>query len=256
MKIFAFIPARYGSTRFPGKPLAPILGKPMIEHVYRCALACGDLTDVLVVTDDQRIIDCVKGFGGKAVLTSPHHASGTDRVAEAAGKLGLNDHDLIVNIQGDQPRFDPDTITRMITPLKEDESIPMSTLKFRIRDRQEIGNPNIVKVVTDRDDFALFFSRYPIPFIRDGDGADIEHYKHPGFYAYRKEFLIEFNRLPPGELEKAEKLEQLRALEYGYRIKVPETFSDSVEVDTPEDVPKIEALLSSGSGRNNYSGHD
>jgi 3-deoxy-manno-octulosonate cytidylyltransferase (CMP-KDO synthetase) len=248
MEIFAFIPARYGSTRFPGKPLAPILGKPMIEHVYKSAIECGDLTEVLVVTDDPRIIDCVKAFGGKAVMTSPDHASGTDRIAEAAETLGLNNDDLVINIQGDQPRFDPATITRMITPLKEDKSIPMSTLKFRIRDRNEIENPNIVKVVTDRDDFALFFSRYPIPFIRDRDTTDIEHYKHPGFYAYRKSFLIEFSRLPQGELEKAEKLEQLRALEHGFKIKVPETFSDSIEIDTPEDIPKIEAVLSGSGG--------
>jgi 3-deoxy-manno-octulosonate cytidylyltransferase (CMP-KDO synthetase) len=248
MGIFAFIPARYGSTRFPGKPLTPILGKPMIEHVYKSAIECGDLTDVLVVTDDQRIIECVSSFGGKAVMTSPDHASGTDRIAEAAEILGLNDDDLVINIQGDQPRFDPSTISRMITPLKEDKNIPMSTLKFRIRDRNEIENPHIVKVVTDRDDFALFFSRYPIPFIRDSDSTDVAHYKHPGFYAYRKHFLIEFSRLPQGELEKAEKLEQLRAIEHGFKIKVPETFSDSIEIDTPEDVPKIEAILSGSGG--------
>jgi 3-deoxy-manno-octulosonate cytidylyltransferase (CMP-KDO synthetase) len=244
MKILAFIPARYGSTRFPGKPLASILGKPMIEHVYRCALECGDLTDVLVVTDDHRIIDCVHGFGGKAILTSPDHASGTDRIAEAAGKLGLVDNDIIVNIQGDQPRFDPDIITRMTAPLLKDESLPMATLKFRIENQKEIENPNIVKVVTDRNDFALFFSRYPIPFVRGKNAAVPEYYKHPGFYAYRRGFLTEFSRLSPGVLEKAEKLEQLRALEYGYKIKVAEIFSDSIEVDTPEDVPKIEAVIS------------
>jgi len=247
MKISAFIPARYGSTRFPGKPLASILGKPMIEHVYKCALDCEDLNDILVVTDDQRIIDCVHHFGGRAVLTSPDHASGTDRIAEAVAKLKLSNDDLIVNIQGDQPRFDPSIITRMITPLLEDESLPMSTLKVGIRDKKEIENPNIVKVVTDRNDFALFFSRYPIPFVRDGHSPDVRHYKHPGFYAYRKAFLTEFNRLPPGELETAEKLEQLRALEYGYKIKVCETFCDSIEVDTPEDILKIEALISGSS---------
>jgi 3-deoxy-manno-octulosonate cytidylyltransferase (CMP-KDO synthetase) len=247
MKIFAFIPARYGSTRFPGKPLTPILGKPMIEHVYKSTIKCGDLTDVLVVTDDQRILDCVHHFGGRAIMTSPEHASGTDRIAEAAEALGLNQDDLVINIQGDQPRFDPAVVTRMITPLKEDRRVPMSTLKFRIKDRNEIENPNIVKVVTDRDDFALYFSRYPIPFVRDRNTTDIAHYKHPGFYAYRKSFLVEFSRLPLGDLEKSEKLEQLRALEHGFKIKVPEIFTDSIEIDTPDDVPKIEAILS-GSG--------
>jgi 3-deoxy-manno-octulosonate cytidylyltransferase (CMP-KDO synthetase) len=136
----------------------------------------------------------------------------------------------------------------MIAPLRKDESIPMSTLKFRIRDRTEIENPNIVKVVTDRNDFALFFSRYAIPFLRDKDTSAPAYYKHPGFYAYRRGFLSVFSRLPPGALEQAERLEQLRALEYGYKIKVSETFSDSIEVDTPEDVPKIEAEMSPSGG--------
>lgn len=242
MKIYAIIPARYGSTRFPGKPLAPIAGKPMIQHVYEHALACPEVLEVFVATDDDRISGCVKDFGGKTVMTKKGHPSGTDRIAEASQKMNLQQDDLIVNIQGDQPLFHPSSISQLIRPLMEDRNIPMSTLKYRITDEEEVRHPNHVKVVTDRDGFALFFSRSPLPFYRDPKASQ-RHYKHLGFYAYAMGFLSKFVTLPVGQLESAEKLEQLRALEYGYRIKVVETEYDSVEVDTPEDAQKVERLL-------------
>ena len=242
MKIFAFIPARYQSTRFPGKPLALIAGKPMVQHVYERALLCPELSEVYVATDDERISACVHGFGGKALMTKKAHQSGTDRISEAAIKTGLEKQDIIVNIQGDQPLFDPSVITLLIKPLVEDESIPMSTLKWKITDENHIRNPNHVKVVTDSQGFAIYFSRCPIPCFRDA-GSGKTHYKHLGFYCYRMEFLTRFTRLSKGELESAEKLEQLRALEHGFRIKVVETPFNSVEVDVPEDIETVEKIL-------------
>ena len=161
MKVIAFIPARYQSTRFPGKPLALIMEKPMIQHVYERAASCPDLTDVCVATDDERILNCVVQFGGKALMTRKGHRSGTDRVCEAALKSGLGQEDVVVNIQGDQPVFDPSVIPQMIAPILEDPSVAMSTLKCRIEREEEIRNPNCVKVVTDKEGFALFFSRLP-----------------------------------------------------------------------------------------------
>jgi len=242
MKITAFIPARYESSRFPGKPLALIAGKPMIQHTYERALSCPELSGVYVATDDERIADCVHKFGGNALMTSPAHCSGTDRIAEAALKVGLEGGDLVVNIQGDQPSFQPSVVTDLVRPLMEDRNLPMSTLRYRIARTEEIQNPNHVKVVTDRDGFAIYFSRCPIPYCRDGipDGV---HFKHLGFYCFRMGFLIRFTSLSQGVLESLEKLEQLRALEHGYRIKVPETLFDSVEVDIPQDVKAIEAIL-------------
>lgn len=244
MSIIAFIPSRFGSSRFPGKPLAVISGKPMIQHVYTCAAKCPDISEVYVTTDDDRIFKCVEEFGGKAIMTKEKHPSGTDRIAEAVEKLGLADDDIIVNIQGDQPVFEPSVISDMVKPLTEDETLPMSTLKYRITDPGEVSNSNIVKVVTDNTDYALYFSRSMIPFYRENP-PDRKHYKHLGFYAYRKAFILEFSRLKGGLLENAEKLEQLRAIENGYRIKVIEATSDSIEVDAPEDIMKVENLINS-----------
>ncbi len=244
MKICAIIPARYPSTRFPGKPLALIAGKPMIQHACERAMACPELSEVYVATDDARIADCVAGFGGKAVLTSDHHRSGTDRIAEAARGLGLMDEDIVVNVQGDQPSFHPSVVTDLVSPLVEDASIPMSTLKCKIREGSDLHNPNHVKVVSDRQGFALYFSRYPIPFCRDGETAG-NHYKHLGFYCFRMGFLKSFSGLSEGTLESLEKLEQLRVLEHGFKIKVVETLHDSIEVDVPEDIGKVEASLRS-----------
>jgi 3-deoxy-manno-octulosonate cytidylyltransferase (CMP-KDO synthetase) len=242
MPIFALIPARYGSTRFPGKPLAMIAGRPMIQHACGCAANCPDISEVYVATDDERIFKCVEEFGVKAVMTSDRHASGTDRIAEAVEILGLNDDDIIVNIQGDQPVFKPTVISNLVKPLIDDRTIPMSTLKYRINNPLDINNSNIVKVVTDNNDFALYFSRWPIPFYRENP-PEQDHFKHLGLYAYRKKFILAFSRLPGGNLENSEKLEQLRALEYGYRIKVIESDSNSIEVDAPEDIRKVEEHL-------------
>jgi 3-deoxy-manno-octulosonate cytidylyltransferase (CMP-KDO synthetase) len=242
MNVFAFIPARYRSTRFPGKPLAVIAGKPMIQHAYLCAKACPELTEVYVATDDERILQCVRDFGGEAVLTGERHPCGTDRVAEAARHLGIDGDQVVVNIQGDQPFFQSDLISHMVAPLLEDPALPMSTLKCRISDPREVENPNCVKVVTDDRGHALYFSRSPIPFFRDSPTPGT-YYKHLGFYAYRMNFLKTFAGLPSGQLESAEKLEQLRALENGYRIKVVETPFDSIEVDTPADIRRVEAIL-------------
>ncbi|RJR45373.1 MAG: 3-deoxy-manno-octulosonate cytidylyltransferase [Desulfobacteraceae bacterium] len=250
MKIVAFIPARLSSTRFPGKPLALIAGMPMIEHTYMCTRACPEVSDVFVATDDQEIVMRVREFGGKAILTSEVHPSGTDRVAEAASSLGLKNDDVVVNVQGDQPFFSPVLISDMLRPVLTDAEIPMSTLKCPVSDPNEVADPNCVKVVTDNQDFALFFSRSPVPFVRD-PLLHRTYYKHLGFYCYRMEFLVAFSALPVGTLEAIEKLEQLRALENGYRIKVVETNLDSIEVDTPADIKRVEALMA-----RSRSGHE
>lgn len=237
MKVTGIIPARYNSTRFAGKPLVDIAGKPMIQHVYERAVQAAVLDDVLVATDDERIYTRVEEFGGKAVMTSPDHATGTDRLAEAAAGL---DSDLIVNIQGDEPLLAPESIEQAVLPLLKDTSVVMGTLKCRIDDTREISDPNVVKVVTDQNGYALYFSRSPIPYPREGEPV---YYKHIGLYVYRKDFLLRFASLPPTPLEQLEKLEQLRALENGYRIKVVETDHPAIGVDTPADLEKVLAVL-------------
>ncbi len=242
MKKCAFIPARYQSSRFPGKPLALIAGKPMIQRVYERAVRCLQLTDVVVATDDNRILNCVEGFGGNVIMTSESHYSGTDRIAEAAQMMSLEPEDIVINIQGDQPVFDTGIISQLVEPLENDPGIPMTTLKNRILREDNVNNPNHVKVVTDRQGFALYFSRHPIPYFRDSEDLG-RHYKHLGFYGFRMEFLVRFTKLSKGVLESAEKLEQLRALEHGFKIMVVETAMDSVEVDVPEDVNRIEEVI-------------
>ena len=239
MHIIAVIPARYQSSRFPGKPLAPILGKPMIQYVYERSSAACLVNEVWVATDDQRICDVVKSFGGKVMLTSPDHESGTERVAEVAQKIPA---DVVINIQGDEPLIRPEAIDLLAGAMAEDQKTPMATLKRKISRKQDIDNPNCVKVVTGREGFALYFSRAPIPFDRDGHTPLIV-YQHIGIYAYRKDFLLQIPALPPSTLEQAERLEQLRILENGYRIKVIETDYESYGVDTPEDVLRIESML-------------
>lgn len=239
MKTVAFIPARYSSTRFPGKPLASIAGRPMIQHTYSCTQTCPEVSEVFVATDDQRIMDSVAVFGGKAVLTARHHPSGTDRVADAATRLGLQPEDVVVNVQGDQPVFNSALISQMVAPVLADPAIGMSTLKIRLSDDRETVDPNCVKVVTDRDGYAIYFSRSVIPFYRDHNSQNV-FYKHLGFYCYRMDFLTRFAGLAVGELESAEKLEMLRAMEHGFRIKVVETTFDSIEVDTPADLRRLE----------------
>jgi len=241
MKVVVIIPARYGSTRFEGKPLALIAGRPMIRWVYEGARAAETVDRVIVATDDERIRDMVIGFGGAAIMTRPDHPSGTDRLAEAAERLGLAPEDVVVNVQGDQPAFDPALISAVVEPLLDDPGLEMSTPIIPTNDRQEITNPNHVKVVFDGQGRALYFSRAPIPWPREGEGTF--YFKHIGIYGYRASFLRRFVALPPGRLETIEKLEQLRALEHGFRIKVVVTDLDSPEVDTPEDIAKVEAFL-------------
>ncbi|MDH3329941.1 MAG: 3-deoxy-manno-octulosonate cytidylyltransferase [Desulfobulbaceae bacterium] len=243
-KVIAIIPARYHSNRFEGKPLAPILGKPMIQHVVERAWQVDLLSRVVVATDDNKIAEAVKSFGGEVVMTRPDHASGTDRLAEAADLIDISEHDIVVNIQGDQPLFPTEVIEQVAGPMLEDPALPMSTLIYKIVRPEEIDDPNHVKTVFDRNGNALYFSRASIPFQRNPDeSGKPTYYKHLGFYAYRKGFLLTFVSLPEGEWERFEKLEQLRALEYGYTIRVVLTEYDSIEVDTPKDIERVEELL-------------
>lgn len=238
----AVIPSRYGSSRFEGKPLALIAGKPMIQRVYEQAKKSSAVTQVVVATDDERIIKVVEDFGGEAVMTPGTCRSGTDRVAEAAKILGLLPDDIVINIQGDQPVFNPLTIDELISPFAGDPDLLMSTLAFRIVDEREITDPKDVKVTFDNKGFALYFSRAQIPFPRDPE-TRADFYKHLGFYAYKKKFLDTLITLPTGTCENIEKLEQLRVLEYGYRIKVVITPYDSPEIDLPIDLQRIETKL-------------
>ncbi len=243
--VIAIIPARYDSNRFPGKPLAKIAGKPMIQHVFERAKKVKMLSRVVVATDDQRIADCIANLGGEYVMTSSEHVSGSDRLAEAAEKIGISDNDIVINIQGDQPVFAEEVIEQVAAPLLDDPALPMSTIIYKIKREEEINDPNHVKTVFDRDNYALYFSRAPIPFQRNPE--DVErptYYKHIGIYGYRKSFLLKYVALQEGEWERFEKLEQLRALEYGYKIKVTITQHDSMEVDTPEGLKRVEAFLS------------
>ncbi|MEE4356399.1 MAG: 3-deoxy-manno-octulosonate cytidylyltransferase [Desulfococcaceae bacterium] len=244
MKIVVIIPSRYGSTRFTAKPLALIAGKPMIQRVYEAAKQAENITDVVVATDDRRIMDAVEAFGGRALMTSPENRSGTDRAGDAARQMGLAGDDIIINVQGDQPMLDPRCLDEVIRPFFSDPGLHMSTLAYKIVNPDEISNPKEVKVVFDAQGFALYFSRSPIPFCRE-PGQESDTYRHLGIYAYTLNFLDIFRRLPLGKLEDTEKLEQLRALEYGYQIKVLVTACDSPEVDLPEDIDRIETLLQS-----------
>ncbi len=242
MQLIALIPARFGSTRFPGKPLALIAGKPLIQRVYEQARQVQELDCLYVATDDTRIRQCVEGFGGQAVMTRADHPSGSDRLAEAAHLLGLAPEDIVVNIQGDQPLFPVELIGRLAAPLTRDPEAVMVTPAVKITDPAAAANPNVVKVVFDRLHKALYFSRSPLPCWRDTDEVPY-FYRHLGLYAYRVGFLQEFVHLPPGRWEAAEKLEQLRALEHGYPIHIVETEGDTLEVDTPEDLRRAEAYF-------------
>jgi 3-deoxy-manno-octulosonate cytidylyltransferase (CMP-KDO synthetase) len=263
-KIIAIIPARYGSTRFPGKSLALINGKPMIQWVYERTKQSRLVTRVIVATDDDRIAKAVSAFNGEAVMTSSSHPTGTDRIAEVAKKL---DCTFVLNVQGDEPLVRPDMIDEAVAPLLNDPSIPMGTLCKKIGDRGEAFDPNVVKVVFDGKGFALYFSRAPIPWDRDSwAGKNQESgvrsrelevrcqkpiteshmYKHIGLYVYRREFLLSYTGMPQMPLETIEKLEQLRVLERGYKIKVVVTEHESFGVDIPGDLSKIQKLIDEG----------
>ena len=238
MKVYGIIPARYGSARLPGKVLADLGGKSMIQHVYERARRSSSMDRLTVATDDERIYQKVLDFGGEAVKTSPHHPSGTDRAAEAARVLGAKEKDLIVNIQGDQPLFEPGMVDEIVGPFRNDPDLLMGALVYPIRTRKELLNPSVVKVVVDKLGYALYFSRSPMPYVI-ASSITPRYYKHIGPYAYRTGFLIQFTKIERGVLEQAESLEQLRALENGYRIKIVETQYDSEEVDTPEDLERV-----------------
>ena len=243
MKFIAVIPARYASTRFPGKPLAVLGGKTVIQRVYEQAASV--LPEAYVATDDERIFQAVEAFGGRAVMTRADHKSGTDRIEEAVEKIAT-DADVIINIQGDEPFIQPSQIETLMQ-LFDDPATQIGTLGKRFETIDAVSNPNSPKIVTDRRGFALYFSRSVIPYIR-GIEADewLTHYpflKHLGIYAYRREVLAEVTRLPQSALEKAESLEQLRWLENGYRIRVGLTDVETVGIDTPEDLARAEAFL-------------
>lgn len=260
MSAIVIIPARYASTRFPGKPLALLKGIPVIQHVYQNSMNARLADDVVVATDSGMIFEKVKSFGGKAVMTSGDHASGTDRIAEVARSMN---YDIIVNVQGDEPLIQYEMIDDVISAL-DDPRASIGTLAVRIKDRREIFDPNVVKVVFSTDGFAFYFSRAPIPYHRD-EWKDIEGvrelglgisgnpqlptpyhcFKHIGIYSYRRDVLTKLSGLPLSRLERIEKLEQLRALEHGFTIKVKETINETFGVDTPEDLERIEKCLNS-----------
>lgn len=236
MSVIAVIPARYGSSRLPGKALAPIDGVPMVVRVWRQASKSRFLERVIVATDDERIARAVREAGGVAEMTSSAHQSGTDRIAEVASRIPA---DVYLNVQGDLPFIAPEDLDALAAPMHEDPSIVMATISTPIVDVEEFRNPNVVKVVCDERGDALYFSRSPIPFWRDGgDQAPAQALRHIGVYGYRRDFLLKFASLKLGVLEQVEKLEQLRAMERGYRIKVVASVAPSLEVDTPEDLAR------------------
>ncbi len=240
MDVIGVIPARYGSTRFEGKVLADIHGKPMIQWVWEAAKKAKILDEVIVACDDKRIEEAVKSFGGKAVFTSKEHTCGTDRICEVVNPLEVK---VIVNIQADEPLLDPVMIENVARPLLDNPALNMATLMKRIDGPQEVCDPNVVKVLTDKNGLALYFSRLAIPYQQDKSVRAV-YYKHIGLYAYTKDFLFIFKNLPESYLEKMEKLEQLRVLEAGFRIKVIETKVSTIGVDTPEDLEKAKKIIS------------
>ena len=239
MKILCVIPARYASTRLPGKPLADIAGKPMICRVYEQAVQAKSLAGVLVATDDQRVYDAVIQNGGKAMMTAENHPTGTDRLAEVAA--AYPDMDLIINVQGDEPLIEPEIIDALATVFDEDPALQMATVKTPMSTQAEMQDPNNVKVVTDRNGYALYFSRSLLPYPRVPHGRPA--YKHIGIYAYKRDFLLRYAQMEPTPLEQTESLEQLRALENGFRIRVIETNRKFIGVDTPEDLAAGNAVF-------------
>ncbi|WP_227657639.1 3-deoxy-manno-octulosonate cytidylyltransferase [Candidatus Magnetaquicoccus inordinatus] len=237
--IAVIIPARYASSRLPGKPLLDLAGKPMIQHVYERAMQA-QVAHVVVATDDERIVSAVQAFGGQVVMTSPSHPSGTDRVAEAARSLQA---DIIVNVQGDEPLLDPQVINQVAAPLVADATLVMATAAHPLHEQATARDPNVVKVVCNRQGNALYFSRAPIPYDRDPAPKTAPLLRHLGLYAYRADFLQKLATLPPTPLEQRERLEQLRVLEEGYLIRVVITEQAAIGVDTPADAEQVRRLL-------------
>jgi 3-deoxy-manno-octulosonate cytidylyltransferase (CMP-KDO synthetase) len=241
-RILGVIPARFASSRFPGKALVSLASKSILQHVFERASEARYLSKIVIATDDERIASAARAFGATVRMTRADHLSGTDRVAEVASAESA---DIVVNIQGDEPLIDPAAIDAAALALLDDDDVPMGTLKKRIEDPSEVNNPNVVKVVTNRRGDAIYFSRSPIPYVRGGDEPHhrTDHFKHIGLYVYRRDFLLGYSDLPVGPLELAEKLEQLRALENGYSIRVVETEYESLGVDTPEDLEKVSRMF-------------
>ncbi|MDD5654438.1 MAG: 3-deoxy-manno-octulosonate cytidylyltransferase [Candidatus Omnitrophica bacterium] len=241
MNVIGVIPARYSSVRFEGKVLADISGKPMIQHVWERAKQSLLLDDLIIACDDERVAEAAGAFGAKTVLTSKDHASGTDRIIEVVNPLDVK---VVINIQGDEPLIQPTMIDSVAQALMDDRSLSMATLMKKIEDEQEKNDPHVVKVVVDKDSFALYFSRSLIPFHAENSKVDaITYYKHIGLYGYTKDFLFTYKNLPVSGLESIECLEQLRVLQNGYRIKVLETKYDTVGIDTPQDLEKVKRML-------------
>jgi 3-deoxy-manno-octulosonate cytidylyltransferase (CMP-KDO synthetase) len=240
MKAIGVIPARLGSTRLPEKILRTIAGKPMIQHVWENARKARSLEDVIVACDDERIERCVRGFGGTAVMTRRDHPNGTSRIAEVMRKF---DHEIVINIQGDQPLVDPKALDEMVALFRVSRAPEMLTLALRMTDRAAFANPNVVKIVCDEGGCALYFTRSPVPYAQGQQDREFSFLKHLGVYGYRRGFLLEFVAWKPGVLEMTEKLEQLRVLERGRKIRVIETDFDFISVDTEEDLREVESRL-------------
>ena len=240
-KVVVVIPARYGSTRLPGKPLVQLAGKPMIQRVYERAKLAGRVNQVIVATDDARIVVAVEKFGGESRMTRSDHRTGTERVAEVAAHV---EGDVFVNVQGDEPLLDPEAIDTAVGALLEEPAAAISTVATTIKTPADIMDPNVVKTVLDFDGNALYFSRAPIPWVRDtGTKIQVKHWKHLGLYVFQRDALLEYPTLPQGELERIEQLEQLRWMENGWKIRVAEVEHDAVSVDVPADVARVEKLL-------------
>jgi len=240
-KVVVVIPARYGSTRLPGKPLLLLAGKPMIQRVYERAKLAVRVDRVIVATDDERIVKTVEGFGGEARMTRSEHRTGTERIAEVAAR---EEGDVFVNVQGDEPLLDPNAIDVAVSSLLEEPQASISTVATSIKTPGDIMDPNVVKAVVDFDGNAIYFSRAPIPWVRDtGSKIQVRHLKHLGLYVFQRDALLEYPTLPQGELERIEQLEQLRWMENGWKIRVAEVEHDAVSVDVPEDVTRVEKLL-------------
>ncbi|HXH67839.1 MAG TPA: 3-deoxy-manno-octulosonate cytidylyltransferase [Candidatus Limnocylindrales bacterium] len=240
-RVVVVIPARYASTRLPGKPLVSLAGKPMIQHVYEQARKAQTVHQVLVATDDQRIIEAVRGFGGEARMTRADHRTGTERIAEVAAH---EEGDVFLNVQGDEPLVDPAAIDAAVASLLEEPPAQIATVATPIRHAGDIMDPNVVKTVLDFESNGLYFSRAPIPWVRDTQQKiHVKYWKHLGLYVFQRDALLEYPTLPQGELEKIEQLEQLRWLENGWKIRVAEVQHDAVSVDVPEDVARVEKLL-------------
>ena len=241
MEAVAVIPARYKSSRFEGKVLADIFGKPMLQYVWENAKEAKLLDEVIIACDDEKVKEVAQGFGAKVVMTAKEHLSGTDRIAEV---VALMDVKVVVNIQADEPLIRPVMIDSIVDALLNDKSLDMVTLMKRITDPEEINNPNVVKVVVDKNNFALYFSRAPIPYrAKDSSVKEPIYFKHLGIYGYTKDFLFTYKNMPASILEETEKLEQLRVLSEGFKIKVLETKYETIGVDTPQDLERVKEYL-------------